>query len=337
MKVVIPVAGVGSRFKPHTFSQPKGLMKVAGRELISFILDKVRKLSPDEIVFVLGHLKDKMKDYLEEYLDDENLVFVEQDVRNGDAGAVKIALDEIRARSEDDEVFVIFNDTIIDFNVKHAIMKNREYDGVVFCMRVDDPRHYGVVYTDSEGLINDVIEKPEEPESDLVIIGAYWFKSFYMLLDVINEVMKGEAGKGGEYRLADAIKMMTNGSCGDYKIKAVSVDKWFDCGRPEILLRTNEYLLSKMGKGEVKLRGDSVVIGPSFVARDAKIEGSVIGPYASVSSGAVVRNSVIVNSIVDEGAVLENLVIKDSIIGPKAVLKSTFKKLNVGEKSEIDF
>ncbi len=336
MKVIIPVAGIGSRLKPHTFSTAKPLMEVAGKSILGYILDEVIKLNPEEINFVVGYKKENIKYYVTKYLKNNFFSFVEQKNRNGDGGAIKLSLDYFKKNYEDDDVLIIFGDTLIDFDLKKEFAKFKDYDGIVFTKKVNEPQHYGVVY-EKEGLIYDVVEKPEKPKSDLAIIGAYWFKSFYDLSEKIDTLFKEKITSKGEYKLADAIKLMVNDHLKSYKLCSVKVQEWFDCGRPEVLLEANKYLLEKKGNGGVKVKGNSLIISPAYVSKSSDIKKSIIGKNASIATGAVVENSIIENSIVGKNAVIKNVVLKNSIVGSEVSIRGNIKKLNIGEKSVLIF
>jgi len=336
MKVIIPVAGVGSRLKPHTFSTPKPLVEVAGKSILSYILDEVVKLSPSEIILIVGHLKNSIENFTRGYLPKENLKFIYQELKNGDGGAIKLALDYMKIKDEEDEdVFIVFGDTLIDFNLKESLKRNQGFDGIIFSREVEEPQHYGILYVDKDDIISNIIEKPENPKSNIAVIGAYWFNSFYKLSNKVDEIFEKHITSKGEYKLADVIKLFVRDKIDKNRIKSVKVDGWFDCGRPEVLLEANKYYLSKLGNSKKILKDDSVIIGPSYISKNAIVKKSIIGPNTSISTEAYIENSIIENCIIGKGAHIYNLHLKDSLIGKEVVLKGTIKKLNIGEKSDF--
>ncbi len=222
----------------------------------------------------------------------------------GDGYAINLAKEYVK-----DDVLIIFVDTIFETDLSK--IKNVKSDGAVWVKEVDDPRRFGVVVLKNDH-IEKIVEKPDEPVSNLAIIG-----------------LKSK----GEFRLADALGLMIKNGA---KLNALEVDKWLDCGKPETLLSTNRYLLSHGFNKEIKTT-NSVVIGPVYIEEKVKIDNSIIGPYASIASGCVIKNSIVKDSIVGKNAVIENSALNKSLVGDNALIKDTFRKVNVGDNSEIDF
>jgi len=224
---------------------------------------------------------------------------------------------------------IILGDTIFDANVKQASIQNCSAIGV---KSVDDPRRFGVVEIDKNGTIKSFVEKPEIPISNLAIVGIYYIQNPGLLKECLNYLIDNNIKTREEYQLTDALQMMLEKG---EKFKTFPVEGWYDCGKPETLLSTNRYLLERASTAtEFK---DAVIIPPVFIAKDADVSRSVIGPYATVASGAVVQDSVIRDSIISDGAHVGTSLLNGSIIGNNAVVKGHFYKLNVGNSSEINF
>jgi glucose-1-phosphate thymidylyltransferase len=196
---------------------------------------------------------------------------------------------------------------------------------------VDEPQRFGIVEVE-RGCITSLVEKPDEPKSDLAVVGVYMIEDSSALYSALDSVITTGTKTKGEFQLTDALNLMIDDGI---TIKAFEVEGWFDCGKPETLLDTNKALL-EIARPKVEVPG-SIVVPPVYVADDAKIETSVIGPHVSVAVGSVVRRSIVRNSIIGENALVEDALLDSSLIGDNAIVRGMFKKLNVGDSSEIDF
>lgn len=330
MKVIIPVAGLGSRLKPHTHTVPKPLLDVAGRPILDYIIEDALKLDPEEIVFVVGHMKETIKKFILTHYPNINCSFVYQKVRDGDGSAIRLALEKFE---EDDDLFILFGDTLVDFDIKITLDNYNKSNAIIFGMEVEDPQHYGIINVRANMEIYQVEEKPENPKSNLAIIGAYYFKSLLYVKNILNDLYKNKKTVKGEYKLVQVIEHYAEVK--DLSIKATSVKKWFDCGRIEVLLEANKYFLQKKSVGTIVMRGTSIILPPSFVSNNAIIENSVIGPYASIGEGAIIKDSTIRNSILCPKVKVENLILTDSLLGKEVVVHGRPSKINIGERSEI--
>ena len=330
MKVVIPVAGVGSRLKPHTFATPKPLMEVAGKPMLEYVIEDAMSTNPSEIIFVVGHKKDSIIEYITEKFPKLKCTFVEQKKRDGDGSAVRIALSDIE---EEEELLIIFGDTLIDFNIKNILKIKTNIDSLIFAMEVEEPQNYGVLNVKENMDIYEVEEKPKEPKSNLAIIGTYYFKSLLTVKNYLNELRKNKETIKGEYRIAQVVEKYVKDK--SLIIKASKVKKWFDCGRPQVLLDANRYFLEKYSNGKTVHKDDFIIIPPSYVSKTAVIKNCIIGPYASIGDEVKIENSIIRNSIVSNGANIKSFLLKDSLIGKDVFLYGKSNKINLGEKSEV--
>ncbi len=323
MRAIIPVAGIGSRLRPHTYTLPKVLLNVAGKPIIGHILDKIIEAGFDEVTIVIGYLGDMIKEYvLKNYK--IKVDFVEQEERLGLGHAIYIS----RHTFSRNPILIILGDTIFDVDLVAMIKSDLTHIGV---KRVDDPRRFGVAET-TDGYIAHLVEKPEIPNSNLAIVGLYYILQPQVLVDCLKEMIKSNARTKGEFQLTDALQMMIDRG---ERMKTFPVDGWFDCGKPETLLETNRYLLGRQPLPEP--REDVIIRPPAFISANAAVAHAVIGPDATIAEGATVENSIIRNSIVSEGATVVNALIEDSIIGSNALVRGSYKRINVGDSSELEF
>lgn len=323
MRAIIPVAGFGSRLRPHTFTVPKVLLNVAGKPIIGHILDKVIEDGFTEATIIVGHLGEKIRDYVTSRYS-IRVDFVEQHEAKGLAHAIYLAKETFTK----EPILIILGDTIFDVNLKPLLTEQHTSIGV---KEVADPRRFGVVEL-HDGFAQRLIEKPEQPTSNLAIVGLYWIRSPKLLEESIARLFKDDRRTKGEYQLTDALQLMVQGG---EKIKTFPVEGWFDCGKPETLLETNRHLLERMTCAPG--RPDVVVVPPVYISGKAKINRCVVGPYATIADGAIVADSIIRNSIISEEAQVYQAVLENSIVGVNALVEGAFKRINIGDSSEIEF
>lgn len=325
MRAVIPVAGIGSRMRPHTFTTPKVLLNVAGKPILAHILDELSRIGISDITIITGVMGERVVDFVRKRYSFLNFDFISQDEALGLGHAIWTA----RETFHNEELVIILGDTIFDVDLKSVINLPQSALGV---KEVKDPRRFGVVFFNQDGTVQKLIEKPSEPESNLAIVGIYYIKNSANLVSALNEIINKNVRTKNEFQLTDALQLMIEKG---EKFTTFHVEGWYDCGKPETLLETNRFLLEKIAK-DLNING-SVVIQPSFVSKNATIEHSVIGPYASIADDAIVKDSIIRNSIISFGANVENTLLDESIVGNEALVKGVFQKLNVGDSSSIDY
>jgi glucose-1-phosphate thymidylyltransferase len=320
---VIPVAGVGSRLRPHTHTVPKALINVAGKPMLAHILDELEKIGIDEAVFVIGHMGDQIAQYVRTKHPKLKSTFIEQPDRKGLGHAIWLT----RPAVGDRPVLIILGDTLFRADFKSVLAGGISSLGV---KEVEDPRRFGVAIVEN-GRIARLVEKPDTLISKLAIVGIYYLMSAGLLYGCLEELIeKGQTTKG-EYQLTDALELMLEKG---EPMTVFNVDGWYDCGKTETLLSTNQELLDLEAKPTT--RKGSVIIDPVAIHESAVIEDSVIGPHVSVAAGATVRCAVVKNSIINENASVELILLDGSLIGDHAVVRGHFKKLNVGDSSEIE-
>lgn len=321
---MIPVAGVGTRLRPHTYSLPKVLLNVGGKPIVGHIVDKLLDIGIREISVVVGYMGEMVEAYLKKNFK-ADFKFYYQEERLGLGHAVHVAL---AGDGTDEPLLIILGDTVFDVDLSPLLKSEFSSIGV---KRVDDPRRFGVAET-ADGIVTKLIEKPDHPTSNLAVVGLYFIKSPQKLLDALNELIGKDIKTKGEYQLTDALQIMLDRG---ERITFFEIDGWYDCGKPETLLETNRHLLKKTK--HYKKRDDVVIIPPVFIADSAKISHSVIGPNATIDSDVVVSDSLIRDSIIGSGASIHNSLLEGSIVGQNVQLRGSFKRVNAGDSTEIDF
>lgn len=324
MKVVIPVAGLGTRLRPHTHTKPKPLVQVAGQPVLAYILDQLKELPVDEVIYIVGHLGGQIEEYVRSRGDFPSR-FVEQKELRGQAHALHLAADAI-----DQPVLIIFVDTIVKADL--ATLPNTDADGVLFVKYVDDPRRFGVAVVD-DGRVSRLVEKPKEPVSNLAVVGVYYLKDWQLFKRCLQEVIDRDIQTAGEYYLADALQLMIDHGA---RLETRDVDVWEDCGTLDAILQTNRWMLGsgyRQGHPPVE---NSVIVPPVYIAPSAKVTNSVIGPYVSISDGATVTGSLVADSIISDHASLENCTLTSSLVGSKAMVRGRPGQLNIGDDSQVE-
>jgi glucose-1-phosphate thymidylyltransferase len=332
MKVVIPVAGVGTRLRPHTYTQPKPLMPVAGKPIICFIIDKMVEAGMTDFVFIIGYLGDKIRDYIEKRYPKLNTEFVYQEHREGSGHAIWSAREAIE---DEDEIIIAFGDTIFDMDMTEMIECEHSCIGV---KKVSDPREFGVADIDLKGFVQKMIEKPRIPRSNLAIVGLYKIKEVAALIKSVEDLIENDERTVGEIQLTDALqKMLGQGVV----MKSVPVSNWFDCGRKEVLLETNAMLLSKPGYSSDAFNlpeyENTIIIHPVSIGKDCEISNSIIGPHVSIGHNVTISHAIVKDSIIGNYAALSDVVLKKSVLGSDASIKGMNLSLNIGDNTEIDF
>jgi glucose-1-phosphate thymidylyltransferase len=328
LKVIIPLAGKGTRLRPHTYVTPKPLLRVGGKTVMSYILDDLKNLGCGEIVFITGYLKETIEHYVRREYPEFKSHFVEQKVQNGTAGAVGLARPFI-----DEECLILFVDTLFDADLKIIRALPEEVAGVLWAKEVEDYQRFGVIVRDAQGLMTRIVEKPDDPISKLANIGLYYIRDWQLLFKGIDETMEGPASKGGEYYLTDAFQYMVDHGA---KLKVIEVEGWYDCGELSTLLETNHHLLEH-GRARPADGGSGVKVNaPVRVAEGVTLENCEIGPNVTIESGCTVRNSRMKNTIVGANVTIEGCELHDTMIGDHAVVRGVRGSVNVVDHSVID-
>lgn len=329
MKVVIPLAGFGTRLRPHTFTKPKPLINVAGKPVLGHVLDMFRELDDvEEIVFIVGHLGEQIEQYVARDYPHIQARYFEQKEMNGQSTAIYLAKDVL-----DGPMLMAFVDTIVETDLSG--LKNERADAIAWVKKVDDPRRFGVAEVGPDGFVTRLVEKPDDVRNNLVVVGFYYFKDSRLLIECIEEQLAKGIQTKNEYFLADAVNLMLRRGI---QMRVQPVEVWQDCGKPETVLETNRYLLEHGHDNSAQVQKDSfIVIPPVHIDPTAQIAYSVIGPHVTIAAGCRVESSIIRDSIIDEGAQITNGILAQSLIGKDARVGGRFRVFNVGDSSEVGF
>lgn len=327
MKVIIPLAGKGTRLRPHTFTTPKPLLRVGGKPVMSYIMDDLQELGVREAVFITGHLKEDIEAYVRREYPGFTSHFVEQPVQDGTAGAIALAKPYL-----DSDVLIIFVDTLFDADLSLVKRLPADLAGVIWAKEVEDYQRFGVVVTDEERNMKRIVEKPSDPISKLANIGLYYIRDWKLLNEAVDAVMHGPKGKTGEYYLTDAFQYMIDRGA---KIRVEEVEGWYDCGQANTLLETNQHLLEN-GRARKPDGGRNVrVHEPVRIAEGVTLENCELGPNVTVETGTTIRNSKVRDSIVGEEATIEDSELHGSLVGDHAIVKHARGSVNVSDYSEV--
>ena len=322
---IVPVAGSGTRLRPHTRTFPKVLLTVGDKPIIGHILDDISKAGIKKIYMVIGSMGDKIRTYVAGKYPKLDVTFIKQAEPRGLGHAIWLTRAQVKGPA-----LVMLGDTIISADLKKFL--NAGGDAIAV-RKVADPGRFGVVET-KKGRIVNMVEKPRNPPSNQAIVGIYAFKDTKPLFLSLDRLVESGKTVWGEIQLTDALMLMLKGG---HQFQPVTIDGWYDCGRPETLLETNRYILkkknpvSKHGAGPASRAPGCVILGPVYISPRARVANSIIGPYASIGDGAVVEHSIVSDSIINEKAVLRNMNLTKSLVGPNAVLIGRREQLNIGE------
>lgn len=323
MKAILPVAGIGSRLRPHTHTTPKALVHVAGKPILGHILDALIPVGVDEVVLVVGHLGNKIVDYVRSSYP-VRVHVVEQAEPKGLGHAIHLARQAVQPP---EPILIVLGDTIFEADLKSALVKGKSMIGVA---EVPNPQNFGVVEAEG-GRVVRLVEKPAHPKTNLAIVGVYYLVDSSKLFAALERIVREDVRTRGEIQLTDALQAMVEAG---EEIGTFPVDSWLDCGSPEALLETNRRLLE--GRSLTPPQGDGVIfIPPVYVAPTAVVSHCIIGPYVSVADGAVVRRAVVRNTIINQGAEVQDILLTDSIIGENAGVGGHYTRLNVGDSSQM--
>jgi glucose-1-phosphate thymidylyltransferase len=337
LKIVIPMAGWGTRMRPQTWSKPKPLVTVAGKTVLDHLLDTFRSL-PDSIkaeyTFIVSPFlgEDQIPIFMQEHYPYLKVNYRTQREMKGQSHALLQAGEFLYG-----PIIVIYADTLIRANF--SSLANETVDIIGWTKSVLDPRRFGVAVLNQSGLVDYLVEKPESMENNLAVVGCYYFREGRVLLSAIEEQIRRDTQIKGEYFLTDAINIMLEyGS----KMRIQPVESWLDTGTVDATLETNRYLLENGGANnpESANRKDVKIIPPVFIHKSAEVVNSVIGPNASIGAECIIKNVCVENSILDAGATVESVALKNSFIGRQSEVRGHSKNdppliLNVGDQSSV--
>jgi glucose-1-phosphate thymidylyltransferase len=329
MKAIIPVAGAGTKLRPHTYTQPKALIPLAGKTVLSIIVDQLKNAGINEFVFVVGYLGEKIQDYVRYNYLNINAHFVQQNDRQGIGHALRLTRDIVG----DDEVFIVLGDTLCEYDIDAVLASEHSMLGV---KKVDDPRSFGVAEIDCDtNCVSHVIEKPHIPKSNLALVGIYKIRETNLLFECLEANMQQGLKTHGEFSITDAIDCMIRKGA---QFKPFKVDSWFDAGKRETLLESNATLLKKFGGSMMTSHAyeNTVIIQPVRIGKGCDIRNSIIGPYVTVGDNTTIDSSIIKNSIIGSFSNLFDIVLDFSIIGSDTGIRGETRTLNIGDNTDID-
>lgn len=328
MKAIIPVAGAGTKLRPHTYTQPKALIPLAGKTILSIIIDQLQEARITDFVFIIGYLGEKIQDYVKEKYPDLNCHFVQQNERHGTGHAINLTKEIVG----DDEVLIVLGDTIAEYDIKEVVNTPHSMLGV---KKVDDPRNFGVAEIDEDGFISRVVEKPAIPKSNMALVGVYKIKETGFLFSCIQKIIDADIKSYDEFNLTDALEcMIQNG----VKFQPFKVQNWFDCGKKETLLESNATLLKKFGGNVTEKHAfeNTIIIPPVSIGEGCDIKNSVIGPNVAIGENSRLNHAIIKDSIIGSYSNLYEIVLNTSLIGSDAEVRGVSRSLNIGDNTAID-
>jgi glucose-1-phosphate thymidylyltransferase len=323
MQVIIPLAGKGTRLRPHTHLVPKPMLKVAGRPVMDWVMDRLEGLDVTELIFITGHLKETVEAYAK---DRYGLPcrFIEQKVQDGTAGAINLARPHVTG-----PVLIIFVDTVFEADL--TLINRTDADGIIWAKEVEDYQRFGVVVTDADGYMTRIVEKPSTPISKLANIGLYYIRDVAALWAGIDDVLAAPANKG-EYYLTDAFqRMIENGR----RILAAEVGGWYDCGAPATLLETNGILLEHGAARRRDFPG-VVISDPVYIEDGVTIERSTIGPNVSIEAGTRITDSTVRNTIIGRDAVIGTSSLDGALLGNRVKVTGLRGTASLGDDCELN-
>jgi glucose-1-phosphate thymidylyltransferase len=328
MKAIIPVAGAGTKLRPHTYTQPKALIPLAGKTILSIIVDQLKEVGVTDFIFIIGYLGEKIKDYVQTNYSELNTHFITQNERQGTGHAIEITKEIVG----NDELIIVLGDTIAEYDLKYMIEAPYSILGV---KKVDDPRNFGVAEIGEDGVITRVVEKPAIPKSNMALVGIYKIKETEILFHCLNKIQDRKERSYDDFNLTDALDcMIQNGAI----FHSLKVENWFDCGQKDSLLASNAILLKKFGNNmaESCVQNNTIIIPPVSIGSGCIIKNSVIGPNVAIGENTTISHAIIKDSIIGAYSNLYEIVLNNSLIGSDAEVKGVSRNLNIGDNTAID-
>lgn len=329
LKIIIPMAGFGTRLRPLTWSKPKPLVSLAGKTVLDQVLHMFRtvpKFESAEFVFILGPLMgEQIEEHMAQHYPDWHVDYAVQPEMKGQSDAFWHARDYLHG-----PMLMAFSDTLIENDFSFLDFEKNQ--GYAWVKPVPDPRRFGVADVDKAGMVTRLIEKPDDMSNNLAVVGCYYFPEAEELLSAIEEQIERKISLKGEYYLVDAINILLSRGL---EMKIEKVDVWLDAGTPEALLDTNRYLLEHGRENSQDLTDldNSVVIPPVYIHPSARVSSSVIGPHVSIGENTVIQSSTIKDSIVSSGTHITNSILETSLLGHNVTINGLVGKLNLGDDS----
>ena len=327
MKAIIPVAGAGTKLRPHSYTQPKALIPLAGKTVLSIIVDQLCAAGITEFVFIVGYLGEKIEDYVKSKYPGLKAHYVHQGDRQGVGHAIRLT----KTIVNNDEVFVVLGDSICEYDVSEVVNSPYSMIGV---RKVDDPRDFGVAEIAEDGFISHLVEKPQIPKSNMAMVGVYKIKEAEQMFQCLESNIRQGLRTHGEYSLTDALDCMVKMGC---RFQSFKVENWFDCGKKETLLESNATLLKKFAPvTDAAQYENTVIIPPVSIGNGCTIRNSIIGPDVAIGDNTTIDYSIVKDSIIGSYSNLFDIVLNESVIGSDTNLRGESRSLNIGDNTSID-
>lgn len=330
LKIVILMAGFGTRLRPHTWSRPKQLIRTADKMVIDHVLDTFDTL-PDpahsEFIFIVGYLGHKIEEYMHRTHPDLKVRYVEQPEMRGQSHAIYLAKDYL-----DGPILVLYADTLIETD--YSFISTETAGAVTWVKAVPDPRRFGVASLGEDGWVTHLVEKPQDVDNNLALVGCYYFQSSNELLTAIEEQMQRNIALKNEFFLADAVNIMLEH---ELKMRVEYVDTWLDAGTPDAVLTTNRYFLEHGHDNTIEAYAHktSVILPPVFIHPSATVENSVIGPHTAIGANCKIHSCILRDSIIDDSSVVTDVIMEHSLIGREVRIQRKAGVLNIGDHTEL--
>ena len=324
---------MGLRLRPHTYTQPKPLIPVAGKSIVGHMIDQLIEAGAKDFIFIIGYLGEKIQEYVENNYPQIKSTFVHQEQRLGLGHALNIVAPYV---APNEDILIVLGDIIFDADIKSIFEASKNMLGL---KTVDDPRPFGVAELNDNGSVKNVIEKPKIPKSNLAITGIYKIVDTKALFEMTAYNIEHEIKTNDEFQLTDALMgMIKKGIVFEHFM----IKSWYDCGKKEILLETNALLLKRLAEqhSDLQIQSNttgSIIIQPVSIGKNCRLSHSIIGPFVSIGDNSTISNSIINQSIIGNYSNLNNVVLEQSIVGNDASIQGLKQSLNIGDDTEIDF
>ncbi len=329
LKIVIPMAGFGTRLRPLTWSRPKQLIRMADKLVIDHLIDSFATL-PDptnsEFIFIVGYLGDKIEAYMHQAHPELKVTYVQQPEMRGQSHAISLAKQYLGG-----PMLMVYADTLIETD--YSFLSTETSGDITWVKAVPDPRRFGVAEVGTDGWVTHLVEKPQDVSNNLALVGGYYFQSSENLLQAIDEQMQRKLSLKGEFFLADAVNIMLEHGL---KMRTQSVDIWLDSGTPDDVLSTSAYLLDHGHANNLSNSAQqAVILPPVYIHPTASIEQSIIGPHVSIGSGCIIENSILRDCVIEDNSALSSVVLNHSLVGRDVRIKGQAASLVAGDNTLI--